>query len=334
MSFNPLAYPLCLGLPARVQAIAWQEHIPFATALIQMLRPKVFVELGVHAGDSYLAICQAASALGTGTACYGVDTWKGDPQAGFYGEEVLATLRTYHDPLYGGFSQLMQCTFDEAAGNFADGSVSLLHIDGLHLYQAVKHDWETWRPKLSRGGVVLFHDINVRERDFGVWKLWEEIRNLGPSFEFEHGHGLGLLIPGGEVPAGARELLDLNRESIPAVREFFFALGNRITLKAQIDVKDSLIKRLEARVLEYDGECRARDRRIKELDDKINEYDSVLRARIKDQEDRQRSEMERRLALERELLDARSQLTGAMNSRSYKIGRFLTAPWRWLREMA
>src|SRR5919106_3534294 len=45
--FNPLDYPLCLTEPRYLSDTkAWQMHIPFAFACVEMLRPRVFVELG------------------------------------------------------------------------------------------------------------------------------------------------------------------------------------------------------------------------------------------------------------------------------------------------
>lgn len=186
--------------PARLPPSAWIGHIPFAAWLVEELKPAILVELGTHNGASYLAFCQAVKENALTSACFAVDTWQGDEHAGHYGEEVFTTLFEHHQKHYAGFSQLLRMTFDEALECFDDGSIDLLHIDGLHTYEAVKHDFEAWLPKLSKRGVILFHDTMVRERNFGVWRLWQDVSRHYPSFEFSHTHGLGVLLVGSELP--------------------------------------------------------------------------------------------------------------------------------------
>ena len=222
--------PITLLTPDLVTAPAsWLGHVPFAFWIVDALRPDSLVELGTHTGNSYAAFCQAVRHVGLPTSCYAVDTWAGDPQAGFYGDDIYNKLAAYHDPRYAGFSRLLRMTFDDALLHFADGSVDLLHIDGLHTYEAVRHDFETWLPKMSRRGVVLFHDINVRKDDFGVWRLWDEITRDRPSFTFLHSNGLGVLGVGEDLPESVRELFAVQKaggEGLRAVRSWFDRLGD------------------------------------------------------------------------------------------------------------
>jgi GT2 family glycosyltransferase/uncharacterized small protein (DUF1192 family) len=203
----------------------WVGHIPFAYWLIKAMRPRALVELGTHSGNSFVAFCQAVAACDTGTRAFAVDTWQGDPQAGFYGEQTFADLQAFVRAQFGAFTTLLRTTFDEARPYFGDGEVDLLHIDGLHTYEAVRHDFETWRPTLSARGVVVLHDINVRERAFGVWRLWRELSAECPAFAFDHSHGLGVLGVGPEQPEALQRLFALQGEPAAQVRRVFAARG-------------------------------------------------------------------------------------------------------------
>ncbi|BDG71762.1 class I SAM-dependent methyltransferase [Roseomonas fluvialis] len=215
---------------------AWWGHVPFAAWLVGAARPRSIVELGSFAGVSYFAFCQAVIAEGVDCRCHAVDTWQGDAHAGQYDDSIHDDFKRHHDANYAAISTMHRCTFDEALARFPNGSVDILHIDGLHTYEAVRHDFESWLPKLSDRGVVLFHDANERMADFGVWRFWEEVSARWPGFLFLHSHGLGVLCVGAQAPEAVRALCGADPERIHLLRERFGTIGDRWYAQAQWDV--------------------------------------------------------------------------------------------------
>lgn len=227
-SFSLEDHPIIFDSVQRLKKpLSWATHIPFAMLLIDLLRPKNLVELGVHTGNSYFAFCQAVRRLNLATRCYGVDTWQGDIHAGFYDEAIYQDVFAYNQR-YVDFSTLLRCPFDQAALEFAGGEIELLHIDGLHTYEAVSHDYEIWAPLVSlSSGVILFHDTQVREPGFGVWRLWREVSAGATSYEFKHGSGLGVLVIGKALPRPFLDMLDqASRSSF--LEDFFTICGTEI----------------------------------------------------------------------------------------------------------
>ena len=310
----------------------WHEHIPFAFVLMDLLAPQTFVELGAHKGDSYFAFCQAVAKLGLPTRCYAVDTWQGDVHTAAYDAAIYAEFKAWHDARYAAFSTPLRMTFDEAATKFAPGSIDLLHIDGTHTYEAVKHDFETWLPKMSERGVILFHDVSVRRDQYGVWKLWQEISGGLPHFEFTNSNGLGVLGTGSALPEKFRAFLGLAQSMPDAVHGLFEAFGQRVARGAQVNTQAAQIGALE----------KTRDGLFRDLEQVRTEFGNLGKAHAMLIEQR-RVQDERIAALleqiatteaelaatQREVAETQAELSAVYQSNSWKI----TAPVRWLKRL-
>jgi glycosyltransferase involved in cell wall biosynthesis len=270
---------------------AWIGHIPFAAWLIKETVPKILVELGTHWGHSYFSFCQAVVEANISTKCYAVDTWKGDEHTDHYGEDVFELVVAHNKEHYDRFSRLLRMTFDEARVYFNDGSIDLLHLDGMHSYEAVKHDFETWLPKLAPAAVVVLHDTNVRERGFGVWKFWEELRVCYPlNIEFIHSHGLGVIqLDNGEAEKKLSWLVPGVSEK-KMLKNYFSALGARQVerfelreLQKTITDRDNQVTSLIQAVGDRDGQVSElnqavveRDRQIADLNQAVVERDRQI----------------------------------------------------------
>lgn len=289
--------------PEYVSYSAWIEHTPFAFWVVDAVRPSLFAELGTHQGQSYMAFCQAIQSLDTSCRALAVDTWRGDEHAGFYGQEVMDALRAVHDPKYRSFSQLLQMTFTEASLTVEDGSVDLLHIDGRHFADDVQADFDEWLPKMSDRGVVLMHDTQVRNNGFGVHEVWANLSQKYPSFEFHHGHGLGVLAVGSTIPERVRAFLEAGQDADQAVwlRSFFSRLGAGVTMEYERNL------------------AREQERRIPELEQQVFDL-SAQRVALEEQLVVQDQTGRRELTIQKQKVRAtKAELQALRSSTSWKV---------------
>ncbi len=234
-AIDPRSFPWAEALaPRLLKSPWWIGHIPFAYELIGRLRPNVIVELGTYSGSSFAAFCQAVEACGVQCKCYGIDLWQGDVHMGRFDEELYQEISAYVASTYPATATLVRQDFNTAVNLFDDKSVDLLHIDGTHTFEAVGNDFNTWLPKVSDRGVVLFHDINVNVENtgpasehFGVRKLFDSVKHRYPHLEFDHCWGLGMLVVGRDAHAAVLELVALSRS--PEFAAYFAAKGAQVS---------------------------------------------------------------------------------------------------------
>lgn len=305
-------------VPDLINLSAWIEHAPFAFWLVEATNPGTIVELGTHQGYSYFVFCQAVKQLGLSTRCYAIDTWEGDEHSGFYDEVIFQNVNIHNTQQYSGFSQLMRSTFDDALAYFTDGSIDILHIDGRHFYKDVKHDFEAWLPKLSDRAIVLLHDINVKERHFGVFKLWEELRCLYPHFEFIHDNGLGVLAVGKSIAPESRALFDItnNDKQVANIRSIYSRLGAGLTDRYHS------IKLIQE-------EASLRDETFRLRDDKFQNEEEKKKLKADLENARQAlQQLKIQLTLMEGALKERSATITNLNSVFFEI--YSSPFWRWL----
>lgn len=219
---------------------AWAGHKCFAYDLVRNIKPQRIVELGTYKGTSFFSFCQAVKDGFLDTELYAIDTWQGDKHSGFYESDILDGVRKIVNSCYSGLNcKLIQKTFDDAVSQFEDNSIDILHIDGLHTYDAVKHDYDTWSKKVKSDGIILLHDTAVYERDFGVFRLLSELRKEYEVVDFLQSYGLGILLK------RANHLL--RRDQIDFMRVHYLREYEKRMISA-VDELDVKTKQLETEI--------------------------------------------------------------------------------------
>jgi predicted O-methyltransferase YrrM len=161
---------------------AWTGHRKFAEWLVRQINPSVIVDLGVDYG--YSTFCLANPKLGT---VYGIDNFKGDIHTGIHSDAYETVMKVIKENNYSNI-EIIKSDFDDVAKTW-DKKIDLLHIDGLHTYEATKNNYETWSKFLHDDSIIIMHDTTSFE---SVKKVFDEI-DFPNKFNFEHSSGLGVL---------------------------------------------------------------------------------------------------------------------------------------------
>lgn len=175
-----------------IPSTSWSGHRRFAEWLLQYIKPKVIVDLGVDYG--YSTFTFSIPRIGH---VYGIDNFVGDDYVGIDTESmkykfVMMKREKLHlqDNL-----TFIKGDFNEVAKTW-DKKIDILHIDGSHHYEDVKRDFETWSQFVSDDGVILMHDTCVGDMmvngiEYGVRKFFDTIEL--PKFTFTNSFGLGVI---------------------------------------------------------------------------------------------------------------------------------------------
>jgi len=153
--------------------------------VVRQLKPKKILEIGVHTGQGLKAFGDAF------------------PDAKLYGLEIDTQHLTFKDfELIEGDSS--QPSIIEQVRSF--GPFDFIFIDGDHVYEAVKNDWENYHTMVRPGGAIGFHDTSRMGEGWmskvEVRKLLDELwaSNSYPSVELFNGRenpGVAILWPFG-----------------------------------------------------------------------------------------------------------------------------------------
>lgn len=226
-------HPICLVTPAHLPPGGTSiAHLPFVMWLVDTLRPRTIVELGTRDAAVYCACCEVVANRRLATRCHGLVLRESGAGAD---APIAAALRAHHDPLYGHFSRVAEVAGGDPSAAFDDAGIDLLHVDLGHPLVRLDDALARWLPRMSRSGIVLVHGTEAPALGGARHELWMALHQRHHGFHFAHGHGLGVLCVGAEIPPPLRAMCGLADEAATALRLAFFTLGARLTAQLKAD---------------------------------------------------------------------------------------------------
>lgn len=172
-----------------VSPVLHWDHRPSARRLYELVRATAgvegtVVEIGSYLGNSTIYLARA------GATVHAVDPHtedsmvqlSGDPSAS---ERFLANLERFGVRDRVVYRRLPSV---QAARSWTGGPIRLLYVDGMHTFDAVLADYESWQPHLANEHVVVFDDVLWKEVERAVRLL--RARHRPPYFYVRGGQAI------------------------------------------------------------------------------------------------------------------------------------------------
>jgi hypothetical protein len=156
----------------RLEGWCSKDKAQALAAAVVDLKSETSVEIGVWGGKSLIALAMAHDFLEHGH-CYGIDPWA--RESALHGVQELENIQwwsqvDFEEIFRGCMSALLEwrltarCTVfrttSEKAHSLFERQIDLLHIDGNHSEVASTLDVFLYLPKVRKGGLVFFDDVD------------------------------------------------------------------------------------------------------------------------------------------------------------------------------
>lgn len=195
-----------LEMAADVPSVS-DAHIPFLFALLEIFRPRRYVELGVDAGASFFAACRHMRANGNYGEAVAVGEWPECPGSKGYDKSFM-DFKTFLDANFHGTGKFIRGAMN-AAPVFEEQSVDLLCVRQPHSFEEIENIYAAWSCKLAENSVLILHHTSEYKSGFGIWQFFDLIRSRAyASFQFYHNQGIGILAFGSPEKNPAIALLE------------------------------------------------------------------------------------------------------------------------------
>lgn len=245
----------------------WSESPRGAAWLIQIVSPRLLVDVANPFGAYYRELCRAVQRQGLATQCYAVTGIDADVR-------TQSIDSNGSEAEFASFSHAIRGDFVSAVDAFPDGSVDLLLLPVPEMSDSLAELLSIWRTKLSASGVVVVHGLAVSAlHDAELVRMTEVYASLALASDAV------LLAVGPSMPSALAAVFEdenSNRNEIEV------ALDSTHVPDIEQDGSGrdigELVQRLEEQAVELDRVRRA----LAEAEARLNEADSRSAERERD----------------------------------------------------
>ena len=161
------------------------QKVILLTLIQKFITIDAYLEIGVHNGTSMSFVVHQPRQL---TYCIGVDLFENTipPYIG----DKLSSIKSYNNIMNNNISKspitlitgnsFDSTTVDSVANKLNNVQLDVLFIDGLHSYDGIKNDFETYTTFVKKGGYIIIDDYTSKYH--GIIKYVKDGILLNPKY--------------------------------------------------------------------------------------------------------------------------------------------------------